>query len=179
MCTEGAVGLWQGLAAGSASLTGWALGSAVEGLASIIVIWRFTGARALTETAERRAQRGVAVSFWLLAPYIAADSAWDLATGHHAAASAVGIALTAVAVAVMPLLGWGKHRLGRRLSSAATAGEGTQNYLCAAQAAAVLGGLAVTAGWPGGWWADPVIGLGIAAAAAREGLQPWRGDDCC
>jgi len=179
MCTEGAVGLWQGLATGSASLTGWALGSAVEGLASIIVIWRFTGARALTETAERRAQRGVAVSFWLLVPYIAADSAWDLAAGHRAAASAVGIALTAVAVAVMPLLGWAKHRLGHRLSSAATAGEGTQNYLCAAQAAAVLGGLAVTAGWPGGWWADPVIGLGIAAAAAWEGLQSWRGGDCC
>lgn len=179
MSTEGAIGLWQGLAAGSPSLTGWALGSAVEGLASIMVIWRFTGARALTDSAERRAQRGVAVSFWLLAPYIAADSAWDLAAGHHAAASALGIALTAVAVAVMPLLGRAKHRLGARLDSAATAGEGSQNYLCAAQAAAVLVGLAVTASWPGGWWADPVIGLGIAAAAAWEGLQSWRGDDCC
>jgi divalent metal cation (Fe/Co/Zn/Cd) transporter len=179
MSTEGAVGLWQGLAAGSPALTGWALGSAVEGAASIIVIWRFTGARALSGSAELRAQRGVAVSFWLLAPYIAADSAWDLAAGHHAAASALGIALTAVAVAVMPLLGRAKHRLGARLGSAATAGEGTQNYLCAAQAAAVLVGLAVTASWPGGWWADPVIGLGIAAAAAWEGLQSWRGDDCC
>ena len=58
MCTEGATGLWQGLAAGSVALTGWALGSAVEGLASVIVIWRFTGTRALSETAERRAQRG-------------------------------------------------------------------------------------------------------------------------
>ncbi|MCW2892038.1 MAG: hypothetical protein JWO75_1527, partial [Actinomycetia bacterium] len=77
MGTEGSVGLWQGLAAGSASLTGWALGSAVEALASVIVIWRFTGARALSDAAERRAQRGVAISFWLLAPYIAAESAWD------------------------------------------------------------------------------------------------------
>ena len=50
MCTEGAVGLWQGLAAGSAALTGWALGSIVEGLASVIVIWRFTGSRTLSET---------------------------------------------------------------------------------------------------------------------------------
>jgi divalent metal cation (Fe/Co/Zn/Cd) transporter len=179
MCTEGAVGLWQGLTAGSAALTGWALGSAVEGLASVIVIWRFTGARALSETAERRAQRGVAVSFWLLAPYIAAQSGWDLADGHHPRATAAGIALTAVAVAVMPLLGRAKHRLAARLGSAATAGEGTQNYLCAAQAAAVLAGLAVTAAWPGGWWADPVAGLAIAAAAAWEGLQSWRGGDCC
>jgi divalent metal cation (Fe/Co/Zn/Cd) transporter len=179
MGTEGSVGLWQGLAAGSASLTGWALGSAVEALASAIVIWRFTGARALSDAAERRAQRGVAISFWLLAPYIAAESAWDLADGHHARAAVGGITLTAVALAVMPLLGWAKHRLGTRLGSAATTGEGTQNYLCAAQAAAVLAGLAVTATWPGGWWADPVAGLAIAAAAVREGIQSWRGDDCC
>jgi divalent metal cation (Fe/Co/Zn/Cd) transporter len=179
MCAEGAVGLWQGLAAGSAALTGWALGSAVEGLASVIVIWRFTGTRILSGTAERSARRGIAVSFWLLAPCIAAESAWDLAAGHHARAAAVGIALTAVAVAVMPLLGLAKHRLAARLDSAVTAGEGTQNYLCAAQAAAVLGGLAVTAAWPGTWWADPVVGLGIAVAAVWEGIQSWRGDGCC
>ena len=179
MCAEGAVGLWQGLAARSVALTGWALGSAVEGLASVIVIWRFTGARTLSETAERRARRGVAVSFWLLAPFIAAVSAWDLADGHHAGATAIGIALTAVALAVMPLLGRAKHRLAVRLGSAATAGEGTQNYLCAAQAAAVLLGLAATAAWPAAWWADPAIGLAIAATAAWEGIRSWRGDDCC
>lgn len=179
MCTEGGVGLWQGLAAGSAALTGWALGSAVEGLASIIVIWRFTGARTLSEDAERRAQRAVAVSFWLLAPYIAAESARDLAAGRHAETTVIGMVLTAVALLEMPLLGRAKHKLAARLGSAATAGEGTQNYLCAAQAAAVLLGLGVTAAWPAGWWADPVIGLAIAAAAAWEGIQSWRGDDCC
>jgi divalent metal cation (Fe/Co/Zn/Cd) transporter len=179
MGAEGSVGLWQGLVAGSVALTGWALGSAVEGLASAIVVWRFTGARTLSETAEQRAQRAVAVSFWLLAPFIAAESAWDLASGHHAEATAIGIALTAVALAVMPLLGWAKRRLAATLGSAATAGEGTQNYLCAAQAAAVLLGLAVTAAWPGAWWADPVVGLVIAAAAAREGVRSWRGNDCC
>jgi divalent metal cation (Fe/Co/Zn/Cd) transporter len=179
MCTEGAAGLWQGLAAGSIALTGWALGSAVEGLASVIVIWRFTGARALSGTAERHAQRAVAVSFWLLAPYIAAESVRDLATGHHAGTTVTGIALTAVALMVMPLLGRAKHKLAARLGSAATAGEGTQNYLCAAQAAAVLAGLAVTAAWPGGWWIDPVIGLTLAAVTVREGIESWRGNDCC
>jgi divalent metal cation (Fe/Co/Zn/Cd) transporter len=179
MCTEGAVGLWQGLASGSIALTGWALGSAVEGLASVMVIWRFTGASTLSETAERRAQRAVAVSFWLLAPYIAAESVRDLVTGHHAGTTVIGIALTAVALAVMPLLGWATHKLAARLGSAATAGEGTQNYLCAAQAAALLAGLAVTAAWPGCWWTDPVIGLGIAAFSVREGIGSWRGDDCC
>jgi len=179
MCAEGAIGLWQGLAAGSVALTGWALGSAVEGLASVIVIWRFTGARALSPAAERRAQRGVAVSFWLLAPFIAAGSVRDLVVGHRAAAAPIGIALTAAALVVMPLLGRAKHRLATRLGSAATAGEGTQNYLCAAQAAAVLAGLASTAAWAGGWWTDPVIGLGIAATAVRAGIRSGRGQDCC
>ena len=179
MCAEGAIGLWQGLAAGSIALTGWALGSAVEGLASVVVIWRFTGIRALSETAERRAQRAVAISFWLLAPYVTAGSVRNLATGHHATATVTGIALTVAALVVMPLLGRVKYQLAAWLGSAATAGGGTQNYLCAAQAAAVLAGLAITAAWPGGWWIDPVVGLGIAAASVREGIRSWHGDDCC
>jgi divalent metal cation (Fe/Co/Zn/Cd) transporter len=178
MCIEGGVGLWQGVASGSISLIGWALGSAVEGLASVIVVWRFSGARTLSETAERRAQRGVAVSFWLIAPYIAAQSAADLLTGHRAEGSLLGIVLTAVALLEMPLLGYSKHKLGTRLGSGATIGEGTQNYLCGAQAAAVLLVLTITRYWPGGWWLDPVIGLGIAAVAVREGIKAWRGEDC-
>jgi divalent metal cation (Fe/Co/Zn/Cd) transporter len=179
MCAEGAIGLWQGIAAGSVALTGWALGSAVEGLASAIVVWRFTGARTLSVTAERRAQRAVATSFWLLAPYIAARSVQDLTTAAHAQVTVIGMALTATALVVMPVLGRAKSRLGKRLGSAATSGEGTQNYLCAAQAATVLAGLAVTAAWPGDWWLDPVIGLAVAAAAVREGRRSWRGDECC
>jgi divalent metal cation (Fe/Co/Zn/Cd) transporter len=90
----------------------------------------------------------------------------------------LGITVTAASLLVMPLLGVAKQRLGRRLDSGATAGEGVQNLLCAAQAAAVLAGLALTAAF-GWWWADPVVGLGLAAAAVREGREAWRGEDCC
>ena len=72
MTAEGTVGLLAGYASGSAALTGWAFGSAIEGAASMIVIWRFTGSRTLSPAAEARARRAVAVSFWLLVPYIAA-----------------------------------------------------------------------------------------------------------
>ena len=179
MCAEGALGLWQGFAAGSIALVGWALGSAVEGLASVIVVWRFTGARTLSQTAERRAQKAVAVSFWLLAPYIAVEAIRDLIGSHHAGTTVVGMVLAASSLLVMPALGYAKQRLGARLTSRATAGEGVQNYLCAAQAGAVLTGLGVTAAWPGGWWVDPVIGLGIAAWSVWEGIKSWRGEDCC
>jgi divalent metal cation (Fe/Co/Zn/Cd) transporter len=178
MLTEGVVGLWQGLAVGSIALTGWALGSLPEALASAMVAWRFSGSRTLSPTAERRAQIGVAWSFWLAAPYIAAESIHHLLDEEHAETSVIGIALTTASLVLMPMLGRAKHRLAVRLGSAATAGEGTQNYLCGAQAAAVLVGLAVVAMWPSCWWFDPMIGLGIAAVAVWQGVKSWRGEDC-
>jgi divalent metal cation (Fe/Co/Zn/Cd) transporter len=179
MTAEGVIGLIAGFTAGSIALTGWALGSAIEGLASVIVVWRFTGSRTLSETAERRAQKGVALSFWLLSPYIAIEAARNLASHHHVTTSPLGIALTASSVIIMPVLGIIKRRLGQRLDSGATVGEGIQNLMCAAQAAAVLVGLAVVAIWPGGWPIDAVIALGIAAWSIWEGCQSWRGSDCC
>jgi divalent metal cation (Fe/Co/Zn/Cd) transporter len=179
MAAEGVIGLIAGFAAGSIALVGWALGSGIEGLASVIVVWRFTGSRMLSETAERRAQRAVAVSFWLLAPYITVEAIRDLVAHHPATATPLGIALTASSLVIMPVLGIAKRRLGARLGSGATAREGTQNLMCAAQAAGVLLALVVVASWPGGWPVDPIIALGIAAWAAWEGNQSWRGADCC
>ena len=129
MTGEGVLGLIAGVAANSISLIGWALGSVIEGLASIIVIWRFTGARTVSETSERRAQRAVAVSFFLLAPYIGVESVRDLGGAHEMTPSVLGVAVTAASLVVMPLLGRAKQRLGKRLDSGATAGEGMQNYL--------------------------------------------------
>ena len=178
MTLEGSLGLVAGVAAGSIALVGWALSSAVEGLASVIVIWRFTGSRTLSETAESRAQKAVAISFWILAPYVAIESVRDLASRHVPDATLLGILLTASSLVLMPLLGVAKQRLGRRLGSGATAGEGNQNLLCAYLAAAVLTGLLANQlfGW---WWLDSVAGLLIAGVAVKEGVDAWRGDLCC
>ena len=178
MSGEGILGLIAGVTSGSISLIGWALGSVIEALASIIVIWRFTGTRTLSQTAEASAQKAVAVSFFLLAPYIAVQSVRDLLAGHQAGASLLGIVVTAASLILMPVLGVAKQRLGARLDSAATTGEGVQNLLCAAQAGAVLLALGMNAalGW---WWIDPVIGLVLAAIAVREGREAWNGEDCC
>jgi len=74
----------------------------------------------LSETAEARAQKLVAVTFFLLAPYIAYDAVTTLAGRDHARTSWLGIA----SLIVMPALGVAKRRLGARLDSAATAGGG-------------------------------------------------------
>ena len=179
MTAEAIAGLVAGLAAGSLALTGWALGSAIEGLASAAVIWRFTGSRTFSDSGERRSGKAVAVSFWLLAPWIVVEAIRDLVAHHQAATSLAGIVLTACSVVIMPGLGMAKRRLGQRLDSGATAGEGAQNLMCAAQAAAVLAALAVAAVWQGGWLADPLIALGIAAWSVWEGRRSWLGADCC
>lgn len=59
-------------------------------------------------------------------------------------ATTLGIAVTAASLLVMPALGLAKRRLEDTLGSRATAGEGVQNLLCAAQAGAVLLGLGAT-----------------------------------
>lgn len=178
MTGEGVLGLVAGIEANSIALIGWALGSVIEGLASIIVLWRFTGSRTVSRTAERRAQRAVAISFFLLAPYIGVESIRDLGGGHQITPSLLGVLVTAASLLVMPALGKAKQRLGKQLDSGATTGEGIQNYMCAAQAGAVLLGLGATAAF--GWtWLDPVIGLLLAGWAVVEGIKAWQGEDCC
>lgn len=174
---EGAVGVVAGLIAGSIALVGFGLDSAIEGLASVVVVWRFTGARTLSELAERRAQRLVAVSFFLLAPYVALESLHTLIIEHHAETSLLGIVLTSGTLAICPGLGLAKQRIGDRLGSAATKGEGKQNLLCAGLAVGVLGGLLANATL-GIWWLDPTVGLVIALACLHAGRQTWRGEGC-
>jgi divalent metal cation (Fe/Co/Zn/Cd) transporter len=178
MTVEGAVGLFAGVQANSIALIGWALSSVVEGLASVIVIWRFTGARTLSETSEARAQKAVAISFWLLAPYVAIESIRNLLSREMPETTLLGIGLTISSLLLMPALGIAKQRLGDRLSSGATAGEGAQNLLCAYLAGAVLVGLVGNSLW-GWWWLDPVAGLLVAAVAIKEGREAWRGENCC
>ncbi len=178
MTIEGAVGVVSGVVAGSIALQAFGISSAVEGMASVIVIWRFTGARTLSETSERRAQKLVAVSFWLLVPYVAAEAIYKLVSAAEPETSYLGIGLTVSSLLLMPLLGRMKHRLGAKLGSAATAGEGTQNVLCAYLAAAVLVGLLGNALF-GLWWLDPLAALAVAALAVREGRESWRGEGCC
>jgi divalent metal cation (Fe/Co/Zn/Cd) transporter len=178
MTVEGVAGLIAGVGAGSLSLLVWAASSFVEGMASVIVIWRFTGHRTLSATSERQAQRWVAGSFGLLVPYFLYEAIHRLVAGSHVEANVLGIAVTASAIVLMPALGYAKLRLARRLGSAATAGEGTQNLLCAAQAAVAL--VALAGAGTGVALLDPLGALVISAIAVRECVALWRGEsDCC
>ena len=178
MALEGIVAVVAGIAAGSIALIGFGLDSAIEGFASIVIVWRFTGWRTLSHEAERRAQKLVAVQFFILAPYVAYESGRALIEGARPEESMVGIVLAATSLVLMPLLGRAKQRIGARIGSSATASEGKQNLLCAYLAGAVLVGLLGNA-LVGAWWLDPFVGLLIAGVAVQEGRESWRGEACC
>ena len=177
MGIEGGVAIGAAVASGSVALLGFGLDSGIEAMASIIVIWRLTGTRLASATSERRAQQLVAVSFYLLAPYIAIEAIRALAASDRAETSIIGLILTAGTAIFEPALGITKRRIGTRLGSPATAGEGTQNLLCAYLAMAVFAGLAANT-LLGAWWLDGAVALGIAVWALVEGRRAWAGRSC-
>jgi divalent metal cation (Fe/Co/Zn/Cd) transporter len=177
MSLEGFVGILAGVQAHSLGVVTWAASSFVEALASLIVVWRFTGHRTLSATSEARAQKWVAASFFLLAPYFVVEAIRKLINGGDTHATVLAVALTISAIVLMPMLGWAKLRLGRRLDSGATAGEGIQNIMCAVQAATAL--VAVAGAGVGLSFLDPIAALVIAAIALKEGRDGWRGQDTC
>jgi len=172
------VAIAAGVAAGSIALVGFGADSLIESVAGLIVLWRFAASRVASDAAEERAQRLIGVSFFVLAGYVTVEAVRTLAGGSHPDVSWVGIGLAAVTLVTMPPLAIAKGRVGERLASSATKSEGRQNMVCAYLSAALLVGLGANAiaGW---WWADPIAALVVAAVAAYEGRQAWRGDACC
>ena len=178
MSIEGIVAIAAGILAGSIALVGFGLDSFIEGAASVVLIWRMSGSRVFSQDAENRAQRLVALQFFVLAPYVAFESVRSLVNGDRPEETLLGIGLATASVVVMPVLGIAKQRIADEIGSAATKGEGRQNMLCAYLAGALLAGLLANALF-GAWWLDAVVGLLIAGVAVKEGLESWRGDGCC
>jgi divalent metal cation (Fe/Co/Zn/Cd) transporter len=174
---EFAIAVGAGIAAGSVALVGFGIDSVIEALAGGVIVWLFSGGRGSSHAAERRAQQLIAASYAILVVYVGVEAIRDLLGSHHPGVSWVGIGLAAFTAPTMPLLARAKRNVGRKLSSAATVSEASQNMICAYLSIALLVGLLANAmfGW---WWADPIAALVIAAVAAKEGLASWRGDSC-
>jgi divalent metal cation (Fe/Co/Zn/Cd) transporter len=177
---EAAVAVGAGLAAGSIALIGFGADSLIESIAGVVLLWRFAGSRAASDSAERHAQKLVGVSFYLLAAYVAFEASRTLLTAEKPEASLIGIGLATVTLLTMPLLAVAKARVGEQLGSSATKSEGRQNMLCAYLSAALLVGLGANALF-GLWWADPLTAILIAGVAVKEGREAWRGKTrgCC
>ena len=173
---EAVIAVTAGIAAGSVALVGFGLDSVVEVSSGLIILWQFR--HRLPESRERQALRLMASSFFALAAYVTVESVRALLFGGEPDASPVGIGLAIASLIIMPFLSWAQRRTGRALGSGAVVADSTQTLLCTYLSAVLLAGLVLNAtlGWG---WADPIAGLVIAAVAAREGVEAWRGEGCC
>ncbi|MFD9081226.1 cation transporter [Streptomyces erythrochromogenes] len=176
---EAAVALTAGTLASSTALIGFGLDSIIEVSSAAAVAWQFSAREhALREAREHRTLRIIAVSFFVLAAYVAVDAARSVTGAGEASPSVPGIVLAALSLAVMPFLSAAQRRAGRELGSVSAVADSRQTLLCTYLSAVVLAGLALNAtlGWT---WADPIAALVIAAVAVKEGRDAWRGEGCC
>jgi divalent metal cation (Fe/Co/Zn/Cd) transporter len=165
-----------GVVAGSTSLIGFGIDSAIESSSGLVVLWRFRS-EGHDEARERRALRLVGISFVLLASYVGYEASRSLWLREAPEVSVVGIAIALLSLIVMPLLAREKRKTARRLSSRALEADSRQTSICAYLSAILLAGLTLNAvlGW---WWADPVAALGMVPIIVHEGLEALRGEVC-
>ncbi|NJD18813.1 MAG: hypothetical protein FIA95_05970 [Gemmatimonadetes bacterium] len=173
---EGLVSVGAGVLAGSTALVGFGVDSFIESASGAILLWRLQDHEHHARR-EELALRLVAVSFFLLAAYVAFEASRSLVLREPPEASWPGIVIAALSLLVMPWLARQKRHVAADLGSRALVADSRQTDLCAYLSAILLGGLLLNAllGW---WWADPVAALAMAPIIANEGREAWRGEAC-
>jgi divalent metal cation (Fe/Co/Zn/Cd) transporter len=94
--------------------------------------------------------RGIGVTFFALAAYLAVAGIRDLVTGAQPRASVPGLAIAAAALLVTPGLAVAKRLTGRALGNRTLVADSAATALCAATSAATLLGVGLNAGPAGG-----------------------------
>ena len=177
---EGLVSIVAGAIAGSVSLIGFGLDSAIEVTSGAALLWRLHHDLnpSRRERVERTTLRIVGSCFIALAAYILYQSGSTLIRHEAPERSLPGIAIAAISLVVMPILAKAKRRVAAGMGSGAMRADSRQTDFCTYLSAILLGGLLLNAvaGW---WWADPVAGLVMVPIIAKEGVEGLRGEACC
>jgi divalent metal cation (Fe/Co/Zn/Cd) transporter len=180
---EGVIAVVAAIAADSVALLAFGIDSFVEMSSGVVLIWRLRSesgsedAEAI-ERLDQRARRLVGVSLFALAAYVAFDALHALWAKEEPRPTLVGVAVTAVSLAVMWWLARAKRQAARVIESRALESDAFQTTACWwLSLIALMGiGLNTVLGW---WWADPVAALGMTLFLVREGREAWRGEECC
>ncbi len=177
---EAGVALWSGIAAGSVALVAFGLDSLIELFAGGVLLWHLSRERqgqAHEEAAEKKAQRLVGITFFLLSAYIAFQAvATLLGLFNEPRESIVGIVLVIASALVMTAIFFPKLRLSKKLGSPALRGEAIESLVCDLQDLTLLVGLGANALW-GWWWADPVAALALIPFLIKEGWEGVKGEN--
>jgi divalent metal cation (Fe/Co/Zn/Cd) transporter len=165
MVAEAVIAVGAGVAAKSVLLTAFGFDSVVELLSGIVLLQLLaTEARGAAggpvERLERTTTRISAVLLVLLCAYVVLTSIAGLVLGIRPGPSALGLAVTAVALVAMPLLARAKRGVNRVINSASLRADIAETISCAYLAAITLAGLGLSMllGW---WWAEYVAALGL------------------
>lgn len=174
---EAGVAFWAGARVGSVALIAFGLDSVIELFAGGVLVWRLRqeGDEHENEDAERRAQRLIAISFFVLAAYVALHSAASLAgLLPEPEPSLAGIGIAVASAVVMSVLYVAKMRVAARMQSRALRAEAVESLFCDLQDLAILIGLGFNAlfAW---WWADPVAALLLIPFFIKEGMENFSG----
>ncbi len=171
---EALASIFFGSVAGSIALVGFGLDSIVESLSGLVLIWRLnqhgTSSREAEEKTERRAQRFVAVTFFLLGLYILCESVSRLWLQEIPEPSAAGIIIAILSIIIMPVLARKKQAIGTVIGSRALIADSKETIACAFLSFALLAGLGANYLF-GFWQADPLVGILIVIFLFREGYE--------
>ena len=183
MAAEAALAIGAGIAARSVLLTAFGFDSLIELLSGAVLLSLLMAeSRGVSlrrvEHLELRTTRISAVLLILLCVYVVATSIVGLAFGLKPEGSILGLAVTAVAVVVMPLLAAAKSRVNRIVESPALRADIAETATCAYLAGVTLAGVGLST-FLGLWWVQYIAALALLiwlVPETREALESadWR-----
>jgi divalent metal cation (Fe/Co/Zn/Cd) transporter len=184
MAAEAVLAIGAGIAARSVLLTAFGFDSVIELLSGVTLLWRLTSeARgappARMEGIEHRATVISAALLVLLSAYLVLVGLGGVVAQVHPSGSALGVAVSAVAAVVMPILAWRKLRVNSVLESPALRADIAETITCAYMAAATLAGAGLNLLF-GLWWAEYAAAAALLVfivMEAREAVESARAGD--
>ncbi len=182
MAAEAVLAIGAGIAARSVLLTAFGADSLIELLSGGTLLWRLQieaagGDEARVERVERRAESISAALLILLCAYVAVTAIGGLVLRIQPERSWLGVAVSAVAVVVMPWLAARKRAANQTIQSPALRADIAESITCAYLAGVTLAGTAIDA-LTGLWWVEyfaAVLLLRWLVPEAREALAAARG----
>ena len=174
MVIESAAALVAAARARSPAMLAFGSDSVVELLSAVVVLLQFSPRVSIS---ERLATKSAAILLFSLAAIVAVISMLSFVGRVQPESTGLGFAITALALVIMPVLGWLKRRESRRLNNAALAADAVQSTTCAYLAAITLAGVGLNTALHIGW-VDSLAAMAAVPILVKEGRAVWRGQAC-
>jgi divalent metal cation (Fe/Co/Zn/Cd) transporter len=181
MAVEAALALGAGIAARSVLLTAFGADSLIELLSGVTLLWRLRteaseGDLERLKAVEQRAAWVSAVLLAILCLYVVVSAGAGLVLRLQPQESWLGIAVSAAALVIMPLLAWRKRLANRIIASSALRADIAETVTCAYLAGTTLLGVLINA-LTGFWWIEYLAAFALLfwlVREAREALEAAR-----